>query len=240
MYAIVDVKDKQFKVREDDTLYVPYHSDAEEDQQLTLDRVLLVSYEDGDVTLGTPTVEDASVSARVLEHVKGDKVIVFKKKRRKRYRVKRGHRQQYTQIQIESLNVNGAAPASTETDDSADTEPASATDETDEASPEPETAGEDSTDEADVETAETDASDADASDDESDSPEEPPEAEAADETAEADTDAVDDVFADEEDEDETDMDEAEDTESFSDDNPFDQETAFDDIDEDADDEKKSD
>jgi large subunit ribosomal protein L21 len=119
MYAIVDVKDKQFKVREDDTLYVPYHSDAEEDQELTLDRVLLVSDEKGDVTLGTPTVEDASVDARVLEHVKGDKVIVFKKKRRKRYRVKRGHRQQYTQIQIESLDVNGAAPTteSTETEE---------------------------------------------------------------------------------------------------------------------------
>jgi len=120
MYAIVDVKDKQFKVREDDTLYVPYHSDAEEDQELTLDRVLLVSDEEGDVTLGSPTVEDASVSARVLEHVKGDKVIVFKKKRRKRYRVKRGHRQQYTQIQIESLNVNGAVSTATETNEPAD------------------------------------------------------------------------------------------------------------------------
>jgi len=120
MYAIVDVKDKQFKVREDDTLYVPYHSDAEEDQELTLDRVLLVSDEEGDVSLGSPTVEDASVSARVLEHVKGDKVIVFKKKRRKRYRVKRGHRQQYTQIQIESLNVNGAVSTATETDEPAE------------------------------------------------------------------------------------------------------------------------
>ena len=65
MYAIVDVKDKQFKVREDDTLYVPYHSDAEADRGLTLDRVLLVSDGDGDVTVGTPTVEDASISARV-------------------------------------------------------------------------------------------------------------------------------------------------------------------------------
>jgi large subunit ribosomal protein L21 len=120
MYAIVDVKDKQFKVREGDTLYVPYHSEAEADQELTLDRVLLVSDGEGDTTLGTPTVEDATVTARVLEHVKGDKVIVFKKKRRKRYRVKRGHRQQYTQIQIESLSANGggssaAAEASADT-----------------------------------------------------------------------------------------------------------------------------
>lgn len=121
MYAIVDVKDKQFKVREDDTLYVPYHSDAEEDEELTLDRVLLVSDGDGDVTVGTPTVDGASVTASVVEHVKGDKVIVFKKKRRKRYRVKRGHRQQYTQIHIDSLDVNGAAPAATsEASDEAD------------------------------------------------------------------------------------------------------------------------
>lgn len=129
MYAIVDVKDKQFKVREDDTLYVPYHSDAEADQELTLDRVLLVSDGDGDVTLGTPTVEDASVTARVVEHVKGDKVIVFKKKRRKRYRVKRGHRQQYTQIQIESLNVNGASDSSPTAEETAE----AATDAEDEA-----------------------------------------------------------------------------------------------------------
>jgi len=120
MYAIVDVKDKQFKVREDDTLYVPYHSDADEDDQLTLDRVLLVSDGDGDVTVGTPTVDGASVSASVVEHVKGDKVIVFKKKRRKRYRVKRGHRQQYTQIHIDSLHVNGASSPSTDTADTGD------------------------------------------------------------------------------------------------------------------------
>ncbi len=119
MYAIVDVKDKQFKVREDDTLYVPYHSSADVDDELTLDRVLLVSDGDGEVTLGTPSVDGASVHARVVDQVKGDKVIVFKKKRRKRYRVKRGHRQQYTQIKIESLDVNGAAsetPSSEDTD----------------------------------------------------------------------------------------------------------------------------
>lgn len=120
MYAIIDVKDKQFKVQEDDTLYVPYHSEAEVDDELTLDRVLLLSDGDGDVTLGTPTVEGASVTARVIDHVKGDKVIVFKKKRRKRYRVKRGHRQQYTQLRIEALNTNGATTSSDEADEEAD------------------------------------------------------------------------------------------------------------------------
>ena len=150
MYAIVDVKDKQFKVREDDTLYVPYHSEAEADQELTLDRVLLVSDGDGDTTIGTPTVDGASVTARVKEHVKGDKVIVFKKKRRKRYRVKRGHRQQYTQIQIESLNVNGASETTEsetaeedvseieESDEDSETEEVDATGDEDEETPEAE------------------------------------------------------------------------------------------------------
>jgi large subunit ribosomal protein L21 len=107
MYAIVDVKDKQFKVHAGDRLYVPRHADAEPDATLTLDRVLLASDGDGTVHVGTPTVEGASVTARVLGEVKGDKVIVFKKKRRKRYKVKRGHRQRYTQIQIEALTVDG-------------------------------------------------------------------------------------------------------------------------------------
>ena len=123
MYAIVDVKDKQFKIREGDTLYVPYHADADADQELTLKRVLLVSDEDGNTLLGTPSVEAASVNARVLEHVKGDKVIVFKKKRRKRYRVKKGHRQQYTKIQIETLEVNGA-PSLWGSDEAAEAAPA--------------------------------------------------------------------------------------------------------------------
>ncbi|WP_028567124.1 50S ribosomal protein L21 [Salisaeta longa] len=103
MYAIVDVKDKQFKVHEGDTIYVPYHSEAAVDDTLTLDRVLLTSDGEGATTLGTPTVEGASVTARVIDQVKGDKIIVFKKKRRKRYRVKRGHRQRYTKITIESV-----------------------------------------------------------------------------------------------------------------------------------------
>jgi large subunit ribosomal protein L21 len=109
MYAIVDIKDKQFKVQEGEYVYVPHHADAEIDDTLTLDQVLLISDGDGDVTLGTPTVEGASITARVIDQVKGDKVIVFKKKRRKRYKVKRGHRQQYTKIQIEALETNGKA-----------------------------------------------------------------------------------------------------------------------------------
>jgi large subunit ribosomal protein L21 len=173
MYAIVDVKDKQFKVREDDTLYVPYHSEADVDDTLTLDRVLLLSDEDGDVTLGTPTVEDVSVTARVVDHVKGDKVIVFKKKRRKRYRVKRGHRQQYTQIQIESLGVNGATET-IEAEDTEEDEPESAEAESTEAPA--------SDSDTDAE-ASTEAEDAEATAEEGD-------AEATDETTDADAEAT--------------------------------------------------
>jgi large subunit ribosomal protein L21 len=159
MYAIVDVKDKQFKVRENDTLYVPYHADAEVDETLTLDRVLLLSNGDGDTTLGTPTVDGATVTARVVDHVKGDKVIVFKKKRRKRYRVKKGHRQQYTQIHIESLNADGAAPppADDETEEPAEDESPAAAETADS-----ETADADA---ADPEASETDAAEAETDDD---------------------------------------------------------------------------
>ena len=110
MYAIVDIKSKQFKVREGDTLYVP-HLQTDAGEEITFEDVLLTANGDdsGGVQVGAPHVEDASVSATVLDHVKGDKVTVFKKKRRKRYRVKRGHRQQYTQIRVEALNANGAA-----------------------------------------------------------------------------------------------------------------------------------
>ena len=107
MYAIIDVSDKQFKVREDEHVYVPHQRHLSPDDTLTFDRVLLVSDGAGTVHLGTPTVTGATVEARVLGHVKGDKVMVFKKKRRKRYKVKKGHRQRYTQLRITSLSMNG-------------------------------------------------------------------------------------------------------------------------------------
>lgn len=103
MYAIVEIAGKQFKVEQDAKLYVP-RLNAKIGDEVTFDRVLLTS---GDgVAVGTPTVEGASVTAEVLDHVKGDKIIVFKKKRRKGYRVKNGHRQPYTQIAIKALSVN--------------------------------------------------------------------------------------------------------------------------------------
>ena len=104
MYAIVEIGGKQFKAAEGDRLYVP-RIDAEIGDELTFDRVLLVSGADG-VSVGTPTVGGATVTAEVLDHVKGDKVIVFKKKRRKGYRVKNGHRQPYTHVKIGALSTN--------------------------------------------------------------------------------------------------------------------------------------
>ena len=104
MYAIVEIAGKQFRAEEGAKLYVP-RLKADEGAEVTFDRVLLTSG-DGGVSVGAPTVDGASVSATVLGHGKADKVIVFKKKRRKGYRVKNGHRQPYTQIQIGGLSTN--------------------------------------------------------------------------------------------------------------------------------------
>ncbi|HEX8384965.1 MAG TPA: 50S ribosomal protein L21 [Rubricoccaceae bacterium] len=104
MYAIVEIAGKQFKVQNGAKLYIPRTKDEVGDT-LTLDRVLLVSGDDG-VQVGAPTVAGFSVAAEVLGHVKGDKVIVFKKKRRKGYRVRNGHRQPYTQVKITGLSSN--------------------------------------------------------------------------------------------------------------------------------------
>lgn len=109
MYAIVEIAGKQYKVRKDDLLYVPRMKEDEK-KKLTFDRVLLIA--DGKkVSVGTPVVDGATVKATVMQHVKADKVLVFKKKRRKRYKVKKGHRQPYTQIQVNSVTVKKASKA---------------------------------------------------------------------------------------------------------------------------------
>lgn len=101
MYAIVEISGKQFKVKEKDKIFVP-HMNTEEGAEVKFDKVLLVSKEN-DIKIGTPFIEKASVEAKVLKHIKDDKVIVFKKKRRKSYRLLKGHRQQYTQIEISKI-----------------------------------------------------------------------------------------------------------------------------------------
>lgn len=101
MYAIVNIAGTQFKVVKDQYIYAP-KLDGEEGSNVSFDQVLLLDNE-GKVKIGDPIVKGASVSGKILEHVKGNKVIVFKKKRRKGYVVKNGHRQQYTKVQIEKI-----------------------------------------------------------------------------------------------------------------------------------------
>lgn len=101
MYAIVDIAGKQFKVAKDQFIYAP-KMEGEAGASVSFDKVLLVD-NDGKVEVGAPAVSGVKVSGKILEHVKGNKVIIFKKKRRKGYAVKNGHRQQYTKIQIESI-----------------------------------------------------------------------------------------------------------------------------------------
>ncbi len=102
MYAIVEIAGQQVKVTEGQRLFV-HRLEAEAGNNVTFDQVLLVDRA-GVVSVGMPTVGGASVIATVNEHLKGDKVIVFKKKRRKGYRVKNGHRDFLTSITINSIN----------------------------------------------------------------------------------------------------------------------------------------
>jgi len=106
MYAIVEIAGQQFKVAKDQKVFVNRLA-TEEGKKVEFDNVLLIG--DGDkVTVGAPAIDGAQVGAKVLKHLKGDKVIVFKKKRRKGYRVKNGHRQYLSEIVIESIVASGA------------------------------------------------------------------------------------------------------------------------------------
>ena len=98
MYAIVEIAGQQFKVEKERKVYV-HRLPQDEGADVAFEKVLLLDNE-GVISIGTPVVEGAKVTAKVLKHLKGDKVIVFKKKRRKGYRKKNGHRQYLTQIQI--------------------------------------------------------------------------------------------------------------------------------------------
>lgn len=103
MYAIVEIAGQQFKVEKGRKLYV-HRLVGDEGSSLSFDKILLTD-NDGQVKVGTPVVEGAAVSATILKHLKDDKVIVFKKKRRKGYQVKNGHRQCLTQIQIDEIKA---------------------------------------------------------------------------------------------------------------------------------------
>ncbi len=109
MYAIVEIAGQQFKVAKDQKVFV-HRLSEEEGSSVTFDNVLLI--EEGDnITLGAPAIEGAQVGAKITRHLKGDKVIVFKKKRRKGYQKKNGHRQSLSEIVIESIVASGAKKA---------------------------------------------------------------------------------------------------------------------------------
>ena len=103
MYAIVEIAGQQFKVQKDQKVYV-HRLDAEAGSKVDFDKVLLIE-DKGKVNVGAPAVEGAKVTAKVESHVKGDKVIVFKKKRRKGYKKKNGHRQAFTELSITGIKV---------------------------------------------------------------------------------------------------------------------------------------
>ena len=127
MYAIVEIGGHQYKVAENDTLFVDKQN--VEGNKLSFDRVLLVK-EDNGVKIGTPVVEGAEITATLLDTVKADKVLVFKKKRRKGYQKLNGHRQVMSQIQIDSITLGGAkkskAKAAPATETAADATPTQA------------------------------------------------------------------------------------------------------------------
>lgn len=124
MYAIVEIAGQQFKVSKDQKVFV--HRLAEDEgAKVSFDKVLLLD-DNGTVTLGAPAIEGASVEAKVLSHLKGDKVIVFKKKRRKGYKKKNGHRQSLSQIVIEGILATGSKKAAPKKEEAKKETPAKA------------------------------------------------------------------------------------------------------------------
>ena len=109
MYAIVEMAGQQFKVAKDQKVFV-HRLDSNEGDAVIFDNVLLID-DNGAITIGAPAIDGASVQAKVLRHLKGDKVIIFKKKRRKGYKVKNGHRQSFTEILVEEILASGGKKA---------------------------------------------------------------------------------------------------------------------------------
>lgn len=107
MYAIVEIGGHQYKVAENDVLFVDKQN--VDTDSVTFDNVLLLKDENGAVTVGKPVIEGASITATILDTVRSEKVLVFKKKRRKGYQKLNGHRQVMSQIQIESISASGGA-----------------------------------------------------------------------------------------------------------------------------------
>ncbi len=101
MYAIVDIDGQQMKVEKDQQVFIPA-VEGKEGAKIEFDKVLLIE-DKGKIVVGSPEIKNIKISAEILEHGKGDKIIVFKKKRRKGYKVKNGHRQKYTKVLIKKI-----------------------------------------------------------------------------------------------------------------------------------------
>ena len=101
MYVIVDIQGQQFKVQQDQKLFV-HRINADQGSEVEFEKVMLID-NDGDVQVGAPVIDGAKVVLEILSHVKGDKVLVFKKKRRKGYRKLNGHRQQFSEVRVKEI-----------------------------------------------------------------------------------------------------------------------------------------
>lgn len=109
MYAIVEIAGQQFKVEKEDEIFV-HRLDGEPGTKIEFNEVLLIDH-DGKINIGTPHLEGSRITGKILEHARGDKVIVFKKKRRKGFQKETGHRQDFSKILIEKITIKGAAKA---------------------------------------------------------------------------------------------------------------------------------
>jgi large subunit ribosomal protein L21 len=109
MYAIVEIAGQQFKVEEGRKIFV-HRLDVENEKEIEFDQVLLIE-DEGRIIIGEPTIKDALVEGKIIDHVRGDKVIVFKKKKKKGYRIRNGHRQNFTQIEIVSIREKAVKKA---------------------------------------------------------------------------------------------------------------------------------
>lgn len=101
MYVIVDIQGQQFKVQQDQKLFV-HRINADRGSEVEFEKVMLID-NDGDVRVGAPVIDGAKVVVEVISHVKGDKVLVFKKKKRKGYRKLNGHRQQFSEVRVKEI-----------------------------------------------------------------------------------------------------------------------------------------
>ena len=109
MYVIFNHKGKQYKVSKNDFLKLPKLSDLKKNDTLTLEDITLIKTENNDITIGTPIIIDAKIKAKVIDHIRDSKIIVFKKKRRHNYRRKIGHRQDLTLVKIEEIITSSSS-----------------------------------------------------------------------------------------------------------------------------------